>query len=207
MKKEDLSFLEKKALALGALEAKIIPASDVVVEDRVVLKCKTGCDDYGSKLCCPPYAPSVDEFRKMLNDYRYALFLKFESGIKADDDVTHNLMRHVYDPEITGAKKANAQKFYAEWSEEAKKILMAVLELEKAAFNGGYPFAVAFTAGSCVLCSKCNMETRICTRPTVMRFPEHAVGINMLKTAENAGSPIKFPVRGKLEPTGLVLID
>ncbi len=207
MKKEDLSFLEKKAMVLGAAEAKIIPASDVVVEDRVVLKCKTGCDDYGSKLCCPPYAPSVDEFRKMLKDYKFALFLKFKSEVKADDEVTLNLMRHVYDPDIKGAKKEHALKFYAEWADEAKRILLLVLELEKAAFNSGYPFAVAFTAGSCILCTKCNMEAHICTHPTMMRFPEHAVGINMLKTAERAGSPIKFPVRGKLEPTGIVLID
>lgn len=207
MEKADLSFLVKKALALGVAEAKIIPASDVVVEDRVVLKCKTGCDDYGSKLCCPPYAPSVDEFRRMLKDYKYALFLKFKSNVKADEDVTLNLMRHVYDPDIKGAKKAKAQKFYAEWAEEAKRLLLIVLELEKAAFNSGCPFAVAFMAGSCILCSKCNMETKICTHPTMMRFPEHAVGINMLKTAEKAGSPIKFPVRGAPVPTGLVLID
>jgi len=203
----DFAFLEKKALDLGAIEAKVIPAHDVIVEDRVLLKCKTGCDDYGSKLCCPPYAPSIEEFRKMLNDYHYALFLKFESKSEAKDDISRNLMRYLYDPKIDSKLKKKAQKFYAAWSEDAKRILLTILELEHTAFNNGYPFAVGFMAGSCILCAKCNMETKVCTHPTVMRYPEHAVGINMIKTAKKAGSSVKFPIRGRPEPTGLLLID
>lgn len=203
----DFKFLEKKALELGAVEAKVILATDVVVEDRVLLKCKAGCDDYGSKLCCPPYAPSVEEFRRMLKEYRYALFMKFNSEAETDDVVARNLMRNLYDPEITGELKEKAQKFYAEWSEDAKRILLAILDLEQTAFNSGYPFAVGFMAGSCILCAKCNMSNKICTHPTMMRYPEHAVGINMIKTAERAGSSIKFPIKGKPEPTGLLLID
>jgi predicted metal-binding protein len=207
MEISDFIFLEKKALELGAVEAKVIPANDVVVEDRVVLKCKTGCDDYGSKLCCPPYAPSVDEFRKMLKDYHYALFMKFRSESKTDDDVSKNLLRYLYDPEISCELKEKAQKFYADWSEDAKRILLAVLKLEQTAFNSGYAFAVGFMTGSCILCPKCNMSTKVCTHPTMMRFPEHAVGINMIKTAEKAGSSVKFPIKGRPEPTGLLLID
>jgi predicted metal-binding protein len=207
MENHALDFLEKKALELGAIEAKVIPAHDVIVEDRVVLKCKTGCDDYGSKLCCPPYAPSVDEFRKMLKDYRYALFMKFKAESKTDEDVARNLMRYLYDPDVSSELKEKAQKFYADWSEDAKRILLLILELEQTAFNSGYPFAVGFMAGSCILCAKCNMSTKTCTHPTMMRFPEHAVGINMLKTAERAGSYVKFPIKGTPEPTGLLLID
>jgi predicted metal-binding protein len=39
------------------------------------------------------------------------------------------------------------------------------------------------------------------------RCPEHAVGVNMKKTAEKAGIPINFPIKGSPEPTALVLID
>ena len=59
------AFLEKAALELGAIDAKVIPASDVFVENRVPLKCRTGCVGYGKKLTCPPYVPTVDEFRKI----------------------------------------------------------------------------------------------------------------------------------------------
>ena len=36
------AFLVEKALSLGAMQAKVIPAADVVVENRVPLKCRAG---------------------------------------------------------------------------------------------------------------------------------------------------------------------
>jgi predicted metal-binding protein len=207
MKATDFSYLAKKAKELGAIEVKVIPASSVVVEDRVRLKCVTGCDDYGLKFCCPPHAPSVDEFRKMLKDYRFALFLKFKPSVEASDDVTLNVMRYMYDPEVPAKLKEEAQTYYAKWLVDAKGILLAVLELERTAFNHGCAFAVGFMAGSCMLCTKCDMSAKTCAHPTMMRYPEHAVGINMLKTAKNAGSSLAFPVKGKPEATALLLID
>ena len=46
-------FLEKIALDSGAIEAKITPAENVVVEDRVVLKCISGCPSYKKKIELP----------------------------------------------------------------------------------------------------------------------------------------------------------
>ncbi len=51
---EKFQFLAKLALEKGAADAKIISANKVVVEDRVVLKCKIGCSNYGKTLACPP---------------------------------------------------------------------------------------------------------------------------------------------------------
>lgn len=48
------ALLARTALQLGANEAKIIPAADVFVENRVPLKCRAGCIGYGKKLTCPP---------------------------------------------------------------------------------------------------------------------------------------------------------
>lgn len=59
----EFDFLRTLALNLGATEARVIPAEEIVVENRVVLKCRVGCDDYGKKLTCPPFTPKVDEFR------------------------------------------------------------------------------------------------------------------------------------------------
>jgi len=59
-------FLVDTARSLGAADAKVIPASDVVVEDRVALKCRAGCISYGKKLTCPPHVPTPDEFRRIL---------------------------------------------------------------------------------------------------------------------------------------------
>ena len=71
----------------GAADAKIIPTSKVVVEDRVVLKCKVGCNHYGKTLACPPYTPSAEEFRKIVSEYSYAMFMKFKSTAEAEPEV------------------------------------------------------------------------------------------------------------------------
>ena len=74
---KQFEFLAKLALEKGAADAKIIPASNIVVEDRVVLKCKVGCKHYGKTLACPPYTPTPNEFRKIVSEYKHALFMKF----------------------------------------------------------------------------------------------------------------------------------
>jgi predicted metal-binding protein len=82
-----------------------------------------------------------------------------------------------------------------------------MLELEKAAFNAGYPLALAFVNGSCRFCETCNVRAGICIHMARARIPEHAVGINMKKTAEKAAMPIQFPVSGHPTPMAILLID
>ena len=77
MKMKESKFLLKEAKRLGASEAKVIRSHQVVVEDRVVLKCKSGCHMYGHKFVCPPFAPTPNEFRKMLKEYAHVLIIKF----------------------------------------------------------------------------------------------------------------------------------
>ncbi len=83
---------------------------------------------------------------------------------------------------------------------------MAMLALEKAAFNEGYPLAIALTAGSCTLCEKCNMEGT-CTHPSMARYSEHALGVNVKKTLKNIGMSITFPFEIHPEGIGMLLID
>ena len=72
---------------MGLLTPKSSPQDKVVVEDRVVLKCKVGCNNYGKTLACPPYTPSAEEFRKIVSEYSYAMFMKFKSKAEADPEV------------------------------------------------------------------------------------------------------------------------
>ncbi|MDD1728371.1 MAG: DUF2284 domain-containing protein, partial [Methanospirillum sp.] len=74
-----LDFLIQAAMRFGATEARVIRSSDVIVENRVSLKCRTGCVTYGTKLTCPPHVPTPDEFRKILAEYQYAVLVKFRS--------------------------------------------------------------------------------------------------------------------------------
>lgn len=201
------SFLTDAARELGATDAKVIPASEIVVENRVALKCRAGCIGYGKKLTCPPHVPTPDEFRKILSEYRYALLVKFVSTAQAEPDVICSIYRYWLDPEAPADKKAQAEKFWKDHFSGTGSFAPMMLELERRAFNAGNPFALAFINGSCRLCETCNVKAGICVHPTQARIPEHAVGVNMIATAEKAGMPIRFPVQGHPELMALLLID
>ena len=83
-KTSKFQFLVKEARRLGAVEAKIVTPGKLVVEDRVLLKCKTGCTSYGHKFVCPPYTPTPQEFRKILREYKAILVAKFPAEAEAD---------------------------------------------------------------------------------------------------------------------------
>jgi predicted metal-binding protein len=207
MELSQFAFLEKAALGLGAIEARVIPASDVIVENRVPLKCRTGCVGYGKKLTCPPHVPSVDEFRKTLSEYSYVMLVKFSSPARAENDVICSIYRYWLDPDAPADKKEQADAFWKDYFGESKRILLAMLELEKTAFNAGYTLALALANGSCRLCESCQVKSGICTHPSMARIPEHALGVNMKKTAEKAGMAIQFPVSGNPTPMAMLLID
>jgi predicted metal-binding protein len=204
---EKFDFLRKLALELGAADAKVIPADKIVVENRVVLKCKVGCTNYGKTLTCPPYTPTAEEFRKIVGEYSYALFMKFKSQATADSELAKVLSKAETDPAIPQDVKEKVQKFWAAWKDDKRKMLSAVVDLEKAAMRKGYTLAVGFISGSCQLCEKCNVETGICVNPTMARYSEDAVGVNVKKTAKNAGISVTFPFEKNPESFALLLID
>lgn len=204
---KDYDFLKKAAMTLGATNARIIPVSDIFVENRVLLKCKSGCTTYGSRLTCPPYVPTPDEFRKILAEYQYAMLVQFTSPAMADSSIICSLQKNMVDPSVDPNKKEQAATFMNTYVEGNTGRLDTMLELEKIAFNAGYTFALSLVNGSCRLCETCNVKGGTCLHPTRARIPEHAVGINMKKTAERAGMPIQFPVTGNPHPMALLLID
>jgi len=204
---QKFAFLIEVAHSLGAAEAKVIGASDIIVEDRVPLKCRSGCIGYGKKLTCPPYAPTPGEFRKILSEYRQALLVKFICPAQAEPDVIHSIYKYWLDPAAPADKKEQATQFWKDQFTGSAAFAPMMLELEKRAFNAGNPFALALVNGSCRLCETCNVKAGICIHPTRARFPEHAVGVNMVKTAEKAGMPIRFPIKGHPELMALLLID
>lgn len=181
----DQKFLEEAALRLGAAEAKVIPAKDVIVENRVALKCRVGCPSYGTKLNCPPNVPAPEEFRKILCEYHSALVVKLA-------------------PPSLSELKASSLASYKDYY---KKSLSVMLELERAAFNEGFTFSTAFFCGTCMLCDQCNIEKGACLNPTMARIAAEAVGINVIKTAEKAGMEVKFPVEQIPGPMAILLID
>jgi predicted metal-binding protein len=204
---EKFEFLRKLALEQGAADAKLIPTDKIAIENRVVLKCKVGCTNYGKTLACPPHTPTADEFRKIVSEYSYALFMKFKTHAEADSDVAKILSKAETDPTIPQDLKEKAQKFWSAWNKDKQKILSAVIDLEKAAMNKGYPLTIAFVSGPCNLCKKCNTKTGICVHPTMARYSEDGVGVNVKKTAKNAGITFTFPFEKNPESFALLLID
>ncbi|MBI4827677.1 MAG: hypothetical protein HY804_02510 [Nitrospinae bacterium] len=61
---------EAYALERGAWRARVFDAKKVAVDERVRLKCEIPlCPHYGHCLTCPPNAPSVEDFRRILKKH------------------------------------------------------------------------------------------------------------------------------------------
>ena len=204
---EKFRFLTDTALATGAVAAAVIPAALVAVEDRVRLKCRSGCPSYGKFLTCPPYSLTPGEFRACLREYKYALIVKFRSIAILDENIRYCILRARFDPDADPEQKENAARFIRESSGHNRSLNMLMLDLEKMAFNAGFPFAITTFCGTCGLCETCNITTGICNHPTLRRFAPEALGINVIKTAEDAGMPIRFPAPEFPERLAILLID
>ena len=136
-KSSEFQFLVEEARRLGAIEAKIVTPGKVVVEDRVLLKCKTGCNAYGHRFVCPPYTPTPQEFRKILREYRAILVAKFPAEAEADEDVGRSLVKNLCAPDTPADLRTQTKEFWDTWGGDKRRILLAMLALEKAAFNQG----------------------------------------------------------------------
>jgi len=90
--KAHLNSLCNVAKKMGAVDARLIRAGDVVVRNWVRLKCQFGCGGYGRSLTCPPYTPTPYEFRKILKEYRWAILLKFD-GRREESEVHDHMIR------------------------------------------------------------------------------------------------------------------
>lgn len=77
----DLQRFVERACELGALEAKIIAPASIVTAPWVRLKCQYGCGGYNSSLCCPPYTPTPEQTRQVLDSYRRAILVHCKPGV------------------------------------------------------------------------------------------------------------------------------
>ena len=148
MKKVDpnrFSDLIKIALKSGAAAATIIPAGQVVIDERVRLKCEVPmCAGYGQFLTCPPHVMSVDAFSGILSRYKWGLLVQVEAeDIDSMDKGKGRINRTTL--------KEN-EKLHRPFK---LRLLEIVEAIESAAFKEGMRFAAGFVGGSCVLCERC----------------------------------------------------
>ena len=87
---KDLEVLCKLAKECGATNAVSFDTRDVVVDERVRLKCRIPvCDDYGVNLMCPPYVMSIPEFRRVLTKFSWAIPIQIDEPIP--DEMTKKI--------------------------------------------------------------------------------------------------------------------
>ena len=199
MLQKDLEKFRLKALELGAAGAKIIKSDIVPVQYRVVAKCTyPKCSVYGTCANCPPYAMSVDQTKKIIAEYRYAIFLWIE--LPRESFVGADIDKAIRPLQI--------------------KMLELVSKIEAAAFYDGYPLALGYSGGSCknAFCPdlECSaLQTgKPCRFPFKARSSMEAVGINVMALAAKLGLdiyPLGFSVLPEDIPfgrrCGIVFID
>ncbi len=176
----DLEKYRRHAVELGATDAKVITTDQIVLDERVVAKCTyPRCPGYGTNANCPPYAMTLDQTRRVVSKFRYALFLKLE----------------VPSPEIAGpeAREKNLPLPYQ------RKLAEITARIEGEAFSDGYHLALAFGNGSCKGLFCPNVECRAlvpgqaCPHLFKARAPVEAVGMDVYTMAARVGWDI-YPI-------------
>jgi len=173
----DLKSFREKALELGAAAAEIIPSSQIVVDERVRLKCVVPrCLRAGETPNCPPYTPELDVIREAFRKFTWAILLN-----------THVEPLEAYAPG-SGQSKAEQRQtllFHQKTSE-------IVYEIERLAYKNGYYLAMGFSGGSCkdYLCHGliCQfMDSGRCRFPHRARPAMEAMGINVFDLIRKVG--------------------
>lgn len=183
MQKTIMKRLINEALRLGATQAKLIPISFIVVDERARLKCLVPlCDKYNQHLMCPPHLPSVEEFKTSLKKYSKALFVQL--AFEKEGIVSKPEMRR--------------------YGLSLHKIIH---QLERKALSLGFPFAADLIGGSCKLCRKCVGPAGPCRNSLMARPSIEGMGIDVIQTAKKIGIPFDFSSPNRLIWNGLILIN
>ncbi len=169
-RKEDYKVLklQKKAVELGASDAKIISVDRISVQDEVVEMCKAHlCKGYGKSANCPPHVMGPAKAREWIEKYETALFFKIDVS-----------------PQVL----LSEDRF-----KTFKTLYVIASKLEALAREEGFPLARGLAAGSCkpVFCKgrTCDALTEEgeCRYPSVARPSMEAVGINVFTLSKDAG--------------------
>ncbi|WNY28735.1 hypothetical protein MmiEs2_09380 [Methanimicrococcus stummii] len=188
--KENVAVLLQAAKGAGAVEALYIDAEDIIVDDRVRLKCFVPlCRHYGD-LVCPPNVPTPDGFRKYLSLYRFAILLSTQ-----------------YDNPPKPASLIDSEDVSNEIRKKSTDLSEILLKMEAVSLQKGYRFAAGFTGGSCHYCDGCVKTGGECKTPYKARPSMEAVGVDVVGTLQNVDMNLEFPVSDKVKWWGLLLVD
>jgi predicted metal-binding protein len=176
--KKDLERYRKLAVDLGATDAKIITSGEIILDERTRMKCMyPKCPSYGSNINCPPHAPDVDYFRKIIKLYRYAIFITKEAPPE-----------HYAGPNVRKDRTNVAHE---------RKIDEIVSKVEAAAFYDGYYYATGFAGGPCkarfcpdIQCAALEGPGHTCRVGMKAHSSMEGIGANAYLMAAKMGWPI-----------------
>jgi len=191
--------LVRMAKSNGATEARLVSARKVAIDERVRFKCAVPmCSGYDQHLMCPPNVMSVEEFRSVLSRYCSALIVQIESPFDSSDKSRGQLTKELCD-------ELEKETDTAEWGTRLHRLINL---LEAEAFKRGFRFAAGLIGSDCALCEKCvgAGSPEPCRHPFQARPSMQALGIDVVKTCENAGLPLSLSSKNKVRWTGIVLL-
>lgn len=182
--RQDLERFKEKALELGASAAEVIPASYVLVEERVRMKClipRCGALRDGGTPYCPPHTPEPDFMRKVFSQYRWAVLFKRNIMNVADYTAISDAQRRERQTQ-TGPRREG-------FHEKTHDI---VSQLESYVQGEGYDLALGLSGGSCKgnLChgAPCAVfQDGSCRFPLRARPSMEGVGIDVFDLATKVG--------------------
>ncbi|MBN2516547.1 MAG: DUF2284 domain-containing protein [Deltaproteobacteria bacterium] len=177
-----LNAIIKKLKESGVSHVVVIPAEDIVIDERVRLKCQVPlCESYNKNLTCPPNVPSVDEFRRVLDRFTRAILVQMSDTLTENRQDAFVLANRLHE-------------------------LINLGETE--AFKVGFRFAMGFIGSCCRLCDECAgvIPGEPCRFPFKARPSMSAMGIDVIATATKAGLPVEFPVSDTVTWTGIILL-
>jgi predicted metal-binding protein len=169
-----------KAEKLGVSWAKLIHPKNVVVAEWVGIKCQYGCGRYGTCLTCPPFSPTPEYTKRMLEHYSKALIM-------------------IYDIHPQPKETERRQR---------RKMRKDIASLEREAFLDGNYKAFGMASGPCNLCRTCD-TTQPCKFEDLARPSMEACGIDVYATLADVGYKLEVVKSHDqlCHYCGLILVD
>jgi len=195
-----LLHLPQKAKDIGASQAVVIPAANVVLDERTLLKCLVPlCSHYGVDLTCPPNVLPVSKFKDILKCYHSAILIKADIP---PSDPPGRSEKEAGHPGAPAAEYMNAVR------DTQKKLHEIVCQIESFCIEEGYHFAAGLIGGSCPLCEECvGIKSALpCRYPFKARPAMEAMGIDVIATTSKAGLDLSFSQNESRSWVGLVLV-
>lgn len=155
--------LLEKGQEHGITSVQPFTIEQLVVANWVNLKCRYGCQKFGTSWCCPPATPAPEEARQILAEYSSALLLSGQQ-------------------QCTGFYRDNERKRI-----DTVRYWKSIVSIERLLFLEGYYKAFALVSGICSLCRQCAYPDA-CRFPQEKRPMIESFSIDVIGTLRNLGN-------------------